>query len=154
MPWLVIQRQMVCVISVYGLQTGRTGVEKQEFRDALQRMMGLVELKVMLCIAGDFTAHGGVVEPGEEECLGKFGWGMRNGEGRGLLELVARNGMAIAGSFFEKQESHKITCMSGQQRTELDLVVVRKRHLWRVEDFKAVAGKHATTQHKPVVFVV
>ena len=40
--------------------------EKQEFRDALERMMGLVELDVMLCIAGDFNAHVGIAEPGEE----------------------------------------------------------------------------------------
>ena len=71
---------MVCVVSVYGPQTGRTGAEKREFRDALERMMGMVELKVMLCIDGDFTAHVGVAEPSEEECVGKFGWGTRNRE--------------------------------------------------------------------------
>ena len=42
------------------------------------------------------------------------------------MELLLRNGMAIAGSFFQKKESHKITKRSGQHRTELDLVVVRK----------------------------
>ena len=50
--WVVIQRQMVCVMSVDGPQTGRTGAEKQELRDALEWMMGIVELKVMLCIVG------------------------------------------------------------------------------------------------------
>ena len=66
MPWLV-QRQMVCVMSVYGSQMRRPGAEKWEFRDSLERMMGLVELEVMLCIAGDFNAHVGVAEPGKEE---------------------------------------------------------------------------------------
>ena len=47
--------------------------------------------------------------------VGKFGWGTRNREGRELVELVARNGMAIAGSFFQTRESHKITYWSGQQ---------------------------------------
>ena len=37
--------------------------------------------------------------------VGKFGLGMRIGEGR---ELVVRNGMAIAGSFFQKWKTHKI----------------------------------------------
>ena len=52
----MIQRQMVCVMSVYGPQTGRTGAKKQEFSNALERMMDMVELEVMLCNAGDFNA--------------------------------------------------------------------------------------------------
>ena len=36
---------------------GRTGAEKQEFRDALERMMGMVELEVMLCIEGDIEQY-------------------------------------------------------------------------------------------------
>ena len=75
-------------------------------------------------------------------------WGTRNRESQKLVELVARNGMAIAGSFFQKWESHKITDNSGHHRTESDLVVVRKRQLWRVKDCKAVAGNmlpHSTS---------
>ena len=44
---------LVCVMSVYGPQMGRTGAEKQEFRDALERMVGMVEMDIMLCIMGD-----------------------------------------------------------------------------------------------------
>ena len=64
----------VCVMSVYGPQTGRTEAEKQEFRDALEMMIGMVELETLLCIAGDFNAHIGETEPGEEGNVGKFGW--------------------------------------------------------------------------------
>ena len=74
MAWLIIRKQLMCVMSVYGPQTGRTDAEKEEFRDALERMIGLVELEVMLCIAGDFNAHVGVVEPGEEESVGRYGF--------------------------------------------------------------------------------
>ena len=73
--WLMIRKQMMSVMSVYGPQTGRMEAEKEEFRDALERMMGLVEV---LCTAGDFNAHVGVVEPGEEESIGRYGWGARN----------------------------------------------------------------------------
>ena len=88
MAWVVVQRQMFCVMSVYGPQMGRTGAEKQESRDALVRMMGMVELDMMLCIAGDFNVHVGVAELSEEECVGKFGWGTRNRECQELVELV------------------------------------------------------------------
>ena len=151
MAWLMIRKQ---IMYVYGPQTRRVEAEKEEFRDALERMMGLVELEVMLCTAGDFNAHVGVVESGEEESVDRYGWGARNTESRALVELVARNGLAVASSFFQKRESHKITYRSGQHKTELDLLIVRKQQLWKIKDCKAVAGEHVTTQYKPVVFVV
>ena len=60
---------MMCVMNVYGPKTRRMEAEKEEFRDALERMMGLVELDVMLLIAGDFNAHVGVVEPDDRTVL-------------------------------------------------------------------------------------
>ena len=33
-------------------------------------------------------------------------------------------------------------------------MLIRKQQLWRINDCKAIAGEHITTQHKPVVFVV
>jgi len=105
--------------------------------------MGMVELEVMLCIRGDDNTHMGVVLLWEEECCGKFCCGPKNINGQKLLELVARNGMAIAGSFFQKWESHKIAERSGHHRTEVNLVVMRKQQLWRVKDCKTLAGEHA-----------
>ena len=39
MAWAMIRKQLVCVMSVYGPQTGRTEAEKQEFIDALEMMI-------------------------------------------------------------------------------------------------------------------
>ena len=114
----------------------------------------MVELETRLCIAGDANAHIGETEPGEEENIGKYGWGTRNREGQALVELMARNGLAFVGSFFQKRESHKITYRSGHHKTELDLVLIRKQQLWRMKDCKAITGEHITTQCKPEVFVV
>ena len=74
----VIRKQLMCVMSVYGPQPGRTEAENQEFRDALEMMIGMVELETLLCIAGNCNAHIGETEPGEEENVGKYGWGTRN----------------------------------------------------------------------------
>ena len=65
-----------------------------------------------------------------------------------------RNGLAVAGSYFKKRESHKITYRSGQHQSEIDLVVVRRQHLARIKDCKVIAGEHVTTQHKPVIWEV
>ena len=82
--------------------------------------------QTMLCVAGDFNAHIGVVEPGDEESIGRFGRGTRNREGRELVEMLRRNGLAVAGTFFQKKESHTIAYRSGRHRTELNLLVVRQ----------------------------
>ena len=92
---------------------GHRREEKEESRDALERMMGLVELEVMFSIVGDFSAHVGVVKPGKEESVGRYGWGPRNREGRLLVELVARNWLAVDSSFFQKRDSHKIAYRGG-----------------------------------------
>ena len=154
MAWLMVRGQMVCIMSVYGPQTGRSKEDKEAFRDALERMIGLVGGKEMLCVAGDFNVHVGVREDGEEECMGNFGWGVRNREGKQLVELLVRNGLAVAGSFFQKRDNHKITYRSGGHKTQLDLLVVRGSQLMRVKDCKAIAGEYVATQHKLLVFVV
>ena len=60
---------------------------------------------------------------------------------------MRRNGLTVAGTFFQKKESHKITHWSGRHKTELDLLVVRQQQLRRVKDCKALAGEYITTQH-------
>ena len=118
--------------------------------------MGLVEVGTMLCqcVTGDFNGHVGVAETGHEESIGRYGRGTKNREGQDLVEMVVRNGMVVAGSFFQKRDSHKVTYRNGNHKTELDLLVVRRQQLFRIKDCKAIAGEYVTTQHKPVVFIV
>ncbi len=108
----------------------------------------------MLCVAGDFNAHVGMAETGDEESIGRYGWGTRNREGQDLVEMVMRNGMVVAGSFFQKRDSLKVTYRNGNHKTELDLLVVRRQQLCRIKYCKAIAWEYVTTQHKPVVFIV
>ena len=74
--------KMVCVICVYGPEAGRTEADKEAFREEVERLDGLSDGQTMLCVTGDFNAHIGVVEPGDEESICRFEWGTRNREGR------------------------------------------------------------------------
>ena len=47
----------------------------------MERLAGLSDCQTMMCVAGDFNANIGLVEPGDEESIGIFGWGTRNREG-------------------------------------------------------------------------
>ena len=44
MAWLMIRKHMIRIMSVYGPHTKRMESENEEFNDALERMLGLVEL--------------------------------------------------------------------------------------------------------------
>ena len=151
---MMIRQQMICVLCVYGSQTGRTEAKKEAFREEVERLASLSDGQTMLCVAGDFNVQIGVFEPRDEESIGKFGRGTSNREGRELLEMLKRNGLAVAGTFFQKKDSYKITYRSGRHKTALDQLVVRQQQLRRVKDCKALAEEYVTTQHKPVVFEV
>ena len=56
----------------------------------MERLTVLSDGQSVLCFAGDFNSHTGVVEPGEEESTGIFGRGTRNREGRELVEMLMR----------------------------------------------------------------
>ena len=64
--WMMIRQQMVCVICVYGPQKGRTEAEKEAFREKVERLAGMSDGQTMMCVAGDFNTHIGVVEPEDE----------------------------------------------------------------------------------------
>ena len=54
---------------------------KEAFREEVERMAGLSDRQTMLCVAGDYNAHIGVIEPWDEASIGRFGWGTKNREG-------------------------------------------------------------------------
>ena len=43
----------------------RTEAEKEAVREEVERLAGLSDGGTMLCVAGDFNAHIGVVKPGD-----------------------------------------------------------------------------------------
>ena len=76
--WMMIRQQTVCVICVCGPQTVKKDAEKEGFRKEVERLAGLSDGQTMLCDAGDFNAHIGVVAPEDTYSIGRFGWVTRN----------------------------------------------------------------------------
>ena len=87
-----------------------------------------LEPETVLVVTGDMNTHVGKRE-NSEETVGKYGWGSRNREGQDLVEMLARNQLVVVNSFFQKRESHKITYISGNNRTEIDLLIVNETRL-------------------------
>ena len=112
-----IRQQMICFASMDPRRVGRMQRKRLSEKRWISRLAGLSDGQTILCDAGDSIAHIGVVEPGDEESIGRYGWGTMNREGRELVEMLRRNGLAVAGRFYQKKEIHKITYMSGRHNT-------------------------------------
>ena len=149
--WTLVGRQMMCMLLVYAPQTERTQEDKDAFRSNLEEIIGHVEPETVLVVAGDMNAHVGKIH-NSEETVGMYGWGSRNREGQDLVEMLARNQLVVVNAFFQKRESRKITYISGNNRTEIDLLIVRSCQRNKVRDCKVLAGEHITSRHKPLVY--
>src|SRR5450432_315163 len=119
------------VVSVYGPQSGRPMVEKEDFYSELRKILlgvGAAE-KVVLC--GDFNGHVGEKAEGFEGVHGGKGFGSRNLEGEMLLEFADSMSLVITNTWFDKEEAQKVSYESDIGvgricRTVVDYVLVRK----------------------------
>ena len=57
---------------------------------------------------------------------GDMGFGTRNAEGERILEFGNVVGMAVCNTFFKKEDSKLITYHSGDNRSMIDYLMVRK----------------------------
>ena len=118
---------MLKVICGYGPQSGRTNVEKDQFYDALASEWELQSEGELVLGMGDFNGHVGKWIEGFEGVRGGNGIGVRNVEGRRLLEFCDEKELCVANTWFRKAEKKKVTFSAGGNETEIDFVLVGKR---------------------------
>ena len=100
---------------LYGPQTD---VDNGAFMEVVKRLAGVSDGRTMLCVAGDFNSHIGVFEPGDEKSIGIFGRGTWNMKWRELVEMLRRNGLAVAACHFLPEEGEPHNNL--QERTAQD----------------------------------
>ncbi|GJY05232.1 leucine--tRNA ligase [Tanacetum coccineum] len=118
---LVIEEEMINVISAYAPQ---------------------------LIIAGDLNGHIGAIADGFSSVHGGFRYGVRNDEGRTILEFDAAHDLVVVNSFFKKRDAHLITFHSGDHDTQIDYMLVRKGDLRLCKDCKVFPGEVCFSQHR------
>merc|ERR1712179_890452 len=104
----------------------------------------------IVIVGGDFNAHLGRDRIGFEDVLGKFTIGDRNTDGEELLQLCQQNNLKILNTWFEKQEKHLITYVSGDSESQIDFILMRKEKesVIKVKDCKTFPSEQCATQHK------
>ena len=130
---LIIGKTVFTIISVYAPQQGRPAVEKERFYNQLQSVTAKVPLSEVLITLG---VHGG------------FGYGKRNAEGERLLDFADAHHMVICNTLFKKRDSHLITYVSGDHKTQVDYILFRSGLRKLIKDVKVIPNEECMPQHR------
>ena len=138
---LMFEEQMIRIVCAYGPQSGRNMEEKIQFYDQLACEWELGSSSEMILGLGDFNGHVGKQIDGFEGVHGGNGLGLRNVEGRLLLEFCDARELCVANTWYKKKEKNKITFRSGGNESEIDFIVVRKQERKFLKDVKVIPGE-------------
>ena len=98
-------------------------------------------------VLGDFYGHVESLISGYEEVHGGLGWGIRNIDGRRLLEFADNFGMVVGNAFFKKDSEKLITFKYGGNSSVSHKVVVNEEVIKRVKDVKIIPSEECFLQH-------
>ena len=123
---LLVGEAVLTVLSVYAPQTGLEESTKDAFYDSLQTVISELPDKEIVIPCGDWNGHVGREAAGYEGDHEGSGYGERNADGDRVLEFAVANDFVIGNTFFVKRDSHLITYQSGNAKTQIDFILLRK----------------------------
>ena len=71
---------------------------------------------------------------------GNFGYGTRNA-GERILEFDKAMGYVITSTLFKKRQSHLVTNESGENKTAVDMILIKREHKKRIMNTKVIPGE-------------
>ena len=148
---LLVGEAVLTVLSVYAPQTGLEESTKDAFYDSLQTVISELPDKETVIPCGDWNGHVGREAAGYEGVHGGSGYGERNVDGDRVLEFAVANDFVIGNTFFVKRDSHIITYQSGNAKTQIDFILLRKRNLKMAKDIKVIPSEECVPQHKLLI---
>ena len=147
---MVVGKRIWNIFSIYAPQSGRPVQEKIDFWEKLEDEVGQTPESEVLLIGGDVNGHIGWDNTGYEEIMGCNGHGNRNAEGETVLDFCKFHKLNILNTYFKKGEEKLITYKSGDHRTQIDLILLRKSRGIVCTDCHTLPGEECVTQHRPV----
>ncbi|XP_071728909.1 uncharacterized protein [Rutidosis leptorrhynchoides] len=148
---VVIQEETYMVICAYAPHAGLGDDEKVRFWEALDEVVRSCPADHRLVIGGDLNGHIGTISDGYTGAHGGFGYGVRNEEGRSILEFAVAHELVVANSSFRKTEAQLATFHSGGHSTQIDYLLLRKGDLRACRDCRALTTWTCSTQHRLLV---
>ena len=139
---MVLEEEVLRIISVYGPQSYRAAAEEEHFYDDLRSEWDLHSMGELVLVMSDLNAHVGKQIKGYEDAH------ERNVEGKMLLEFFDEKELCVANTWFRKGEKRKVTYSAGGNELEIDFVLVGKENRKYLRDVKVIPGE---LQHRLVV---
>src|SRR6188768_3362291 len=99
-------------------------------------------------VGADLNGHVGKVPNGFEGGQGGHGYGKRNAEGEMLLEFAVAMDLVVGNTFFVKDDTKKITYQSGDSKSQIDYILVRRKDKSFLKNVTVINGEACITQHK------
>ena len=98
-------------------------------------------------IMGDFNVK---VGKGDEDCVGSFGYGVRNYRGDDLINFATAHGFKIMNTYYKKKKNRRWTWRSPNFETfnEIDYVLVDKNNI--VKNFEVLNKVNVDSDHRMI----
>ena len=151
---LVVGGSVLNLVSAYAPQAGRPLVEKQRFWEVMTRTVSNIRDDESVLVCGDLNGHVGAECDGYEGVHGGQGYGSRNVEGEMVLDFAVSMDLMVANTFFKKESAKKVTYESGEVKSVVDYILLRKKERVMVRDVKVIPSEDKEdflTQHKLLV---
>ncbi|VDO82962.1 unnamed protein product [Heligmosomoides polygyrus] len=104
----------------------------------------------MTAVPGDLNGHIGAAKD-VYSCHCGFRYGSRSADGERILEYADSHDLTIVNTKFRRRDSHLISLYSGNAKTQIDYVLVRRHDQSLVKDAKTVPYETVATQHRPLI---
>ena len=147
---IVLDGEVLNVMSAYAPQVGCTDEEKDEFWRQLDEEVITVPEEEALMIGGDLNGHVGRDNQSLERIHGGWAVGDRNLEGERIIDFCVAFDMAVVNTFFKKRMEQLVTYKSGGHETQIDYVLCRRTDLKEMRNCKTYPGECVTQQHRTV----
>ena len=132
-------------------KVGRCDEDTEKFWEELTTVKEGIPSTDKLIVAGDLNGHIGKNREGFELVHEGHGVEHRNKEGERILDFGMQMDLVVCNSCFKKAENKLITYESGDHRSVLDYVLVRKADRKFILNTKTFAGEECVRQHRLVV---
>jgi hypothetical protein len=106
-----------------------------------------VPISEKLFIGGDLNGHVGSTRVGFDGVHWGFGYGCRNQERDGILNLALAYDLIVTNTLVRKIVFHLVTFSSGQHCSQIDFILTRKEDRHAFLDCKVIPGECVVPQH-------
>ena len=148
---IVIETEIVTILSVYAPQAGESEEVKESFWTLLEDTIQGIPNNDKIIVGGDLNGHVGEKTEGFDKVHGNFGYGERNEEGLRILEWAESHNLCILNTFFKKDSEHLITYRSGPIASQIDYLIIRQVDRPSCANIKIIPGEACVTQHRLMI---